>query len=306
MTDRDGRLRRRFRLATIIIGVVFIAELIGGFLTNSLALLSDAAHVFADVFALGMSWAAICLAALPPTDRRTFGYHRAEIFAAMINALSLLFIAGLILYEAVHRLLRPEEVHSLGMLVIAGVGLIANLAVAVLLHREDQANLNVRSAWLHVVGDALASVGVIIGGIIMLTTRWYIADPIISVGIAGLLVVGGWRVAAQSAHILLEGTPRDLSLEALQEAVESVPGVKGTHDIHVWSLCSDYRALSAHVVVDPQNTDDTRPLLEAVENLLRDEFNIVHTTIQVESVECEPQEHCHMTPPQARSNGHDH
>jgi cobalt-zinc-cadmium efflux system protein len=278
-------------------------ELVGGFLTNSLALLSDAAHVFADASALALSWAALVLACLPPTDRRTFGYHRAEIFAALINALSLLFVAGIILYEAVGRLLHPEGVRSLEMLVVAAVGFVANVVVVMLLRQEDRSNLNVSSAWLHVLGDAAASAAVMAGGAVMLVTGWFVVDPLLSMGIAGLLLVGGWRVAEQSAHILLEGTPRDLSLSQIQEAIEAIPGVSGSHDLHVWSLCSDYRAMSVHVVVEPQATDDTGTLLRQIETVLRDRFNIVHTTLQVESIECHPQEHNHVV--SARFHGAD-
>lgn len=306
MGDRDVQLRRRFRLATLIVSVVFIAELVGGFLTNSLALLSDAAHVFADVFALAMSWAAISLASRPPTERSTFGYHRIEIFAAMINALSLLVIAGMIAYEAIHRFIQPEQVLSLQMLIIATVGLAANLSVAVLLQGDDRSNLNVRSARLHVIGDALASVGVIVGGVVMLVTGWYIVDPIISVGIAALLVAGGSRVAAQSGRILLEGTPPDLSLASIREAIESIPGVQGTHDIHVWSLCSDYRALSAHVEIQTQSTDDTHSLLQAINAILWEKFRIAHTALQFESVACKPQAHLHDLPAVTSTRLHSH
>jgi cobalt-zinc-cadmium efflux system protein len=276
------RLQGKFKIAVGLTAVILIAEVAGGILTNSLALLSDAAHVFADVFALSLSWVAIYLSTLPPTSKRTYGYHRAEVFAAFINGVSLIAIACWIFYEAAHRLMKPEEVKSLQMLIVAAVGLLVNLGVALIFMKESHDNLNVKSAFLHVLGDALSSAGVIAGGVIMYFTGWYVADPILSFAIGLIILIGAGRVTYEALHILLEGTPKNIDINNVAASIEKLNFVKDVHDLHIWSICSDYAALSAHVYVDAQSIRAVQNALGSINNMLRDKFGIVHTTIQLE------------------------
>ena len=262
--------------------MILIAEIIGGILTNSLALLSDAAHVFGDVFALCLSWVAIYLSTLPPTSKRTYGYHRAEVFAAFINGVSLIAIAGWIFYEAVHRLMEPEPVKSLPMLIVAVIGMLVNLGVALIFMKESHDNLNVKSAFLHVISDAMASAGVIVGGVIMYFTNWYTVDPLLSFAIGAVIIIGAVRVTYAAVHILLEGTPKNINIEEVAASMEEFNFVKDIHDLHVWSICSDYSALSAHVFVDVQSIRAVQNALGDINKMLSDKFGIVHTTIQLE------------------------
>jgi cobalt-zinc-cadmium efflux system protein len=215
-----------------------VAEVIGGIWTNSLALLSDAAHVFLDLFALILSLAAIKLASYPVSDTRTFGWHRTEVFASFINGASVFLMALGIFYEAWGRLFNPQEVKSLPMFIIAAIGLAMNLVAAGALHSHSHDDLNVHSAFLHVIGDAAASVGVIAGGVVMYFTDWYVADAIISIGIGCVIFWGAWRVMREAAHILLEGVPRGLSTAEVAEAINGVEGVNAVHHMNLWAICS--------------------------------------------------------------------
>jgi cobalt-zinc-cadmium efflux system protein len=277
-------LQHRFVLSLGISALIFVVELAGGFWTGSLALLSDSAHVFLDFFALAFSSIALRVASLPADDRHTFGWHRLEVFAGLANGITLFAITIAILYEAWQRIHTPIAVHSSEMLVIAVVGLIANLITAHLLKEHHQHDLNVHSAFLHVVGDALSSVGVIIGGIIMLFTGWVIIDPIISMLICIFLFVGSWRLLRSSLHILFEGTPEGISLSEVVRAIMEIDGVRNVHDLHIWSICSGYPALSVHICSDFGNTTDEQ--MSAIKNILQERFGIEHTTIQFESVNC--------------------
>jgi cobalt-zinc-cadmium efflux system protein len=277
-------LQRRFVLSLGISGLIFIIEFAGGFWTGSLALLSDSAHVFLDFFALALSYIAMRVSTLPADDRHTYGWHRLEVFAGLANGITLFVITIAILYEAWQRIHAPIAVHSGEMLVIAVVGLIANLITAYLLKEHHQHDLNVHSAFLHVVGDALSSVGVIIGGMVMLFTGWVIIDPIISVLICIFLFVGSWRVLRSSLHILFEGTPEGITLSEVERAIAEIDGVRNVHDLHIWSICSGYPALSVHICVDFEGTTTER--LSVIKNLLQERFGIEHTTIQIESANC--------------------
>jgi cobalt-zinc-cadmium efflux system protein len=276
------RLQGKFKVAVGLTAAILIAEVVGGILTNSLALLSDAAHVFGDIFALALSWTAIYLSTLPPTSKRTYGYHRAEVFAAFVNGVSLIVIASFIFYEAVHRLVEPEPIKSLQMLIVATLGMLVNLGVALNFMRESRDNLNVKSAFLHVLSDAAASAGVIVGGVIMSFTGWYVVDPILSLAIALAIIIGAIRVTYAALHILLEGTPRNIDVNDVAARIEELNFVKDVHDLHIWSICSDYAALSAHVYVDVQSIRAVQNALGSINDMLRDKFGIVHTTIQLE------------------------
>jgi cobalt-zinc-cadmium efflux system protein len=274
----------KFRFAVICTALVLVFEIIFGILTNSLALLSDAAHVFADIFSLVISWFAIYLSALVATGKHTYGYHRAEVLAAFFNGLSLLAIATWIFYEAARRFMNVPEVKSFPMLIAAFIGLVANLIIVWIFRGESHQNLNVRSAVLHVIGDALSSVGVIVGGIIMLLTRWYIVDAILSCVIGLVILFGAWRVVSESVHILLEGSPRNANAESIAKSLLSIESIKDVHDVHIWAICSHYNSLTAHVLIDKKDTHTMQDILQKINDILHDKFGIRHSTIQLETV----------------------
>ena len=282
----DSSISRGFRLAIALTVVTLVAEVAGGFWTNSLALLSDAAHVFMDLVALGLSLLAIRLARVPASDTRTYGWHRAEIFASLINGLTLLIIAAGILHEAWQRFFHPEAVKSKEMFVIATVGLIMNLVAASALHRHAHDDLNVRSAFLHVVGDAIASVGVIIGGVVMLYTNWYVVDAVVSAAIVVIIAFGALRLLREAGHILLEGVPPGIDLNTVVARMRGVAGVNDIHHLHVWSICSHITALSAHIDVEPEYRQRQGEIVGALEELLEHDYHITHTTLQVECSRC--------------------
>ena len=282
----DRGITRGFVIAIGLTAVTLIAELIGGFWTNSLALLSDAAHVFMDLFALVLSLTAIQLARFPASDTRTYGWHRAEILASLINGTTLLLIAIGILGEAWNRLIHPEAVKSKEMFIIATIGLIMNLVAAGRLHGHSHDDLNVRSAFLHVVGDAIASVGVIIGGIIMLYTGWFIIDALISVAIVLIISWGAIRILREAGHILLEGVPKHIDINEMVARMKAVTGVNNVHHVHVWSICSHITALSAHIDVEPDYRLRQSEIIGNLEELLEDKFHITHTTLQGECSKC--------------------
>jgi len=273
-------------VAIALTAVTLVAEVVGGFWTNSLALLSDAAHVFMDLFALVLSLLAIRLARFPATDRRTYGWHRAEILASLVNGLTLLLIAGGIFTEAWSRLLHPEAVKSREMFIIASIGLAMNLLAASCLHRHAHDDLNVRSAFLHVLGDALASLGVIAGGIVMLLTGWYEVDAAISVLIVAIIAYGALRLLREAGHILLEGVPRHLDLNRVLARMQAVDGVNDIHHLHVWSICSHITALSAHIDVAPAHRHRQGEIVAALERMLDHDFHITHTTLQADCSRC--------------------
>ncbi len=227
-----GLARNSLRLAFFLTLIILIAELVGGFLANSLALLSDAGHVVTDIFALGLAWFATIQAEKPANARKTFGYHRVGILAAMVNAVTLIVIAFAILLEAIQRFQHPEPVQPLIMFLAAGIGIVLNLYIGFGLMQEAN-NLNVRAAMLHVFGDVGASVGVIVAGIIILLTGWTFVDPLLSVGIAVLIAVGAWRILRETTDILMEAVPRGLSMQNLVKDMRSVEGVQDVHDLHV-------------------------------------------------------------------------
>jgi cobalt-zinc-cadmium efflux system protein len=282
----DRSISRGFGLAIALTAITLVAEAVGGFWTNSLALLSDAAHVFMDLFALVLSLAAIKLANRPATDRRTYGWHRAEIFASLINGLTLVFIAFGILHEAWGRFLHPEAVKSKEMFIIATVGLVMNLLAAGRLHGHAHDDLNVRSAFLHVLGDAVASVGVIIGGLIMLFTGWYVLDALISVGIVLVIAWGSVRLIREAGHILLEGVPAGVDVNEVVTRMKEMDGVNDVHHLHAWSICSHISALSAHIDILPEYRLRQGEIIGEIENMLEHDYHITHTTLQGECSRC--------------------
>jgi cobalt-zinc-cadmium efflux system protein len=280
------RIERRFLLSLALTGLIFLAELVGGLLTRSLALLSDSAHVFLDVFALGLSYATMRLASLPPNDRHTYGFHRFRVLAALANGATLLLVAFEIFREAVTRFRNPEPILAGPMLVVAVIGLVVNLVVAYLLRGHGHDDLNVRSAFLHVLGDALASVGVIVAGVVIVLTGWTLVDPLVSVLIGIIVLAGSGNILRQALHILVEGVPRGLTATQVAEAMHGLPGVSKVHDLHVWAVSPGYVSLSAHVVLDDQSLSESQSVMDELKKTLSKRFGIEHTTIQFECESC--------------------
>ncbi|MDD5285234.1 MAG: cation diffusion facilitator family transporter [Desulfuromonadaceae bacterium] len=286
MSHIDNAISRRLIFAITLTAITLIAEVIGGIWSNSLALLSDAGHVFLDLFALTLSLAAIKLAAQPPSDRHSYGWHRAEVLASLINGLTVFLMAIAILYEGSKRLVAPEMVQTTPMLVIAVLGLIANLSSAKALHGHSHDDLNVKSAFLHVLGDAAASVGVIAGALLMRYTGWYQADPIISIAIGLLILAGAGRLLREAVHILMEGVPRGMSVDRVAVCIRGIDGVSDVHHLNIWAVCSHIFALSAHVEIEPEYDGKREELLHRIEHELAHEFHITHTTIQFDCTSC--------------------
>ena len=261
-----------------------VVEVIGGVLTNSLALLADAGHMLSDAAALGLSFFALKLGERKASHAKTFGYKRFEIIAAGLNGLTLILISLYIFYEAVHRFTNPPEVQSTGMLIISIIGLLVNIVAAwILMSGEKDENLNVRSAFLHVLGDMLGSVGAIVAALLMIFFGWGMADPIASLIVVILIIISGWRVLKDSFHILMEGAPAQIHLEEVKDSLRKIANVKEVHDLHIWSITSGMPMLSCHISIMEKTAHDT--VLREAQVILHDHFGIEHSTIQVESNE---------------------
>jgi cobalt-zinc-cadmium efflux system protein len=313
INENDQKLRRRLKGAASITALIFFVELVGGYMTNSLALLSDSAHVLMDVLALSISWFAHYVSTMPPTAKRTYGMHRFEVFASLINGLSLLIIALFIFYKAFGRVFSPQEVESVGMLAIAVIGLLVNLFVALYLRGFATGDLNVKSAYFHVLGDAAASVGVIVGAVIIYYTNWYLADPLISMLIAAIVFVGAINIVREATHILLEGTPSEIDLNEVAQDIKDLDCITGVHSLHIWSLCYNIYALSAHIEVslDPKLCGGNKSIFDQVNELLAQKHHIFYTTLQAECTGCDSKEllrnvEHHNGPNGSVSSGHGH
>ncbi|WP_139234805.1 cation diffusion facilitator family transporter [Alicyclobacillus macrosporangiidus] len=270
----------KMKTAFFLTLVILIVEVIGGLISHSLALLSDAGHVLTDIAAIGLSWFALKQEEKPSNEKMTYGYYRSGILAALINGMTLILITGWILWEAYGRFQKPEEVTPVWMFVSAGVGLLMNLYLGLGMRKEE--DINVKSAVFHMLGDAAASAGVIVGGIIILVTKWYVVDPILSVLIALLIAFGAWKIVWQSVVILMEGTPKGIDFQKVVDEIKLVPGVQHVHDVHVWSITSGKNALSCHVVLDGDMTiRDSQKILRDMEHRLL-HMGIGHVTIQTE------------------------
>ncbi len=269
-----------------ITAVVMLAEIIGGLLANSLALLSDAGHMLTDVLALGLSIVAMKFAQKSPTASKTFGFYRLEILAAFFNGMLLLFVSFYIFYKAYHRLLYPEEIKGLFMIVVAVIGLLANGAGLIILRKSAFKNLNVKSAFFHIIGDTISSGGVIVGGLLILYTGWHLVDPIIGIFIGILILRGAYGLVKESIDIFLEATPKDINTEELLDDLNKIKGVKEIHHLHLWAITSGINAMSAHVLIDDLLTSRSAHILNEIQTLLQEKYNIKHSTIQFESDLC--------------------
>ena len=262
-----------------------VAEAIGGWLTNSLALLADAGHMLTDVGALSLTLFAIWFASRPATSQKTYGYYRSEILAAFVNGVALVLLSFWIIYEAVRRLSDPPALAGEHLTLIAAGGLIVNIIAAFLLHSSHKHDLNIRGAFLHVIGDLLGSVAAMAAGLLVLLFGWLWADPAVSIVISLIIIASAWRLILDSVNVLLEGTPRHISLAAVETAILETPGVGGVHDLHVWTISSGIDALSAHISHDDSVAHSE--LLAVVRGKLHDLFGIDHLTIQMETLELE-------------------
>ena len=288
-------------VATILTFVFCLGEAAVGYFSNSLALMADAGHNFADALALALSAFAIWMATKPADSQRTFGYHRVGILAALVNAVGLVVMAGAIFWEALLRLKAPEAVQSGPMIWVALLAIILNSGIAWWLSRAAKEDLNIRGAYLHMLGDAAASFGVVIAGIIIAFTGAYIADPIVSMVFAGLVLWSSWSILSESIHVLLEATPVGLDLAKVEQAIRGVAGVLDAHDLHVWTVSSGLIAGSCHIVVADQTVSHGQRILQNVAHMLEHDFKINHCTIQVEAEDCGGHEHAaHST------HGHAH
>ncbi len=285
----EGTGARALVLAAALTGGMMVAEFVGGWWSNSLALISDAGHMLTDVGALLVSLAALKLAQTPADARRTFGWQRTEILAALFNGVTLLALSAYIVYEAVPRLLHPEPIQSGIMMAVAAVGLLVNVAGFFLLRPHSKENLNIRGAMLHVLGDLLSSVAVLVGGAFVWWKGWTWIDPVLSLLIAAVIVNGAVRVTREALGILLEFAPAHVKPAEVEALILAQPGVRGLHHLHLWSLSSRRHALSAHLLVDDRRVSESDSLLAELRRLLHDRFDIDHATFQLEHRTCEDQ-----------------
>jgi cobalt-zinc-cadmium efflux system protein len=280
--DPSGNKKGLMIALIITVGIMFL-EFFGGLITNSLALLSDSGHMLNDASSLALSLVAVWFATKPASPNKTYGFHRFEILAALLNGVTLFVVAGFIIVEAYGRFFEPPTVASGSMMLIACIGLLANVASAWSLMRKGDVknNINLRSAYLLVLGDALGSVGAIIAGLVMMIFGWYIADPIISVLVALLILRGAWGIIKHTVHVLMEGTPITVNPTEVKAVLENIEGVINVHDLHIWTITSGLDSLSCHLLIKDQE-DDQRILQQAIQ-LIGERFKIQHTTIQVET-----------------------
>jgi cobalt-zinc-cadmium efflux system protein len=284
--DHSDLTRSRLRQAFLLTALILVVEALAGYFSHSLALLSDAGHILTDVVALGLAWFAVAQARRPADARRTYGYHRVGILAAMANGATLLLIVAAITYEAARRFAHPEPVQG-GVVIVSALAAIAVNAYIALRLRGGGQNLNVRAALLHVTGDLAASVGVVVSGVLIVFTGWLYADPLISVAITALIGWSAIRIVFHTLNVLMEGVPSGINLKEVDRTIRATAGVDSIHDLHVWSLSGDQIALSCHVVVPEELlAADSEHLVRRVEEAVCERFRIGHTTIQVEA--CHP------------------
>ena len=292
--------KRKLILSLVITLIVMVVEIVGGIFTNSIALISDAGHMFTHAFAIIISLVAIIIAQKPPCHHRTFGSYRAEILGAFINGLFLLVVVGIIIYEAVKRILEPVEVVALHMLAIALLGLAVNLTSIYILRGSHKHDLNVKSVFYHMVGDAASSVGIVVGGVVIFYTGWNIIDPIISLGISALIVIWAWSILKQSTRILLEMTPSGLNIDTIEEDLESrFPEIENLYHAHLWTITPDMLVFSAHVklcdscLTIPKQSE----LITRMEEHLREKYDVIETTFQIDDTDGE-EDSCRFAQPE--------
>lgn len=289
MSDDHARQNnniKRVQIALVLTGTFMLVEVAGGILSGSLALLADAGHMLTDTMALALSAIAFRMSSRPADEKRSYGYQRFQILAAFVNGLTLLVIVGWILVEAMQRIMQPSPVMAQTMLIVAAAGLVVNIVVFLVLHGGDQDNLNMRGAALHVLGDLLGSIAAVTAALIILYTGWMPIDPLLSVGVAMLICRSAWHLVKRSAHILLEGAPEWLDRDSMQgRLVEHVPAINSIHHVHVWGLTQQHLMLTMHVALK-SNPPEPTTVVRSIKRVLREEFGINHSTIEIETDDC--------------------
>jgi len=275
--------QRKLKLTMAITGSVMVVEVIGGILTRSLALLSDAGHMFTHFFALAVSFAAIRIACTPPCHHRTFGFYRAEVLAALFNSLFLFAVTAYILYAGVKRLAHPEPVLGLQMLVVAAIGLVVNVVSVLILRGSARDDLNIKGAFLHVMADTVSSVVIIVGAIVIYFSGWNVIDPLLAIGISAVIAVWAWGLLKDSVNILLEVAPRGVTVDGVSaELRKAIPEIREIHDMHIWVITSNMYSLTAHIALNPVAAEAVGGILERINRLLDEKYDIEHTTIQID------------------------
>lgn len=308
--DHGSALTGRRLVLSMVITLAFVlGEAIAGYFSNSLALLSDAGHNFADALALILSWYGLWMAQRPSSDKHTFGYHRVGILTALVNAIALVLIALFVFWEAISRLRHPEPVQSTPMIVVALIAILVNTLISLWLRKAAKKDLNVRSAYMHMLGDAISAAAVVVAGIIVAFTGGSIADPVVSILIGLFILWSPWGILKESVNVLLEGIPEGMDMWSVEQAINEVPGVRAVHDLHVWTVGSGMVCCSCHITVEEQSVRSGENVLREVTRKLEHDFEIAHTTIQVEAEGCEPNDmYCIMKLARGASaaNSHDH
>lgn len=308
VASNDRAMKRVLKISLAATALYVVATLFFGIRSHSLALISEAGHNASDMLALVLSFVAVYFQTRPATDRKTFGYQRAGVLAAFVNALTLIVLSGWIAISAIQRLYHPVTVQPKIMMYVAAAGVLMNGAIAGLLWKFSR-DVNIRSVFIHMLGDTLSTAAVIVGGLGILLSGMQWIDPLLSLLIAAMIVWSSWSIVRETLNILLEGTPRNLSLAAVRNSIAEVRGVSDVHDLHVWSLGSNSHALASHVTVEEISLADCSVILETIRKRLREKHHIAHTTIQFETCPCETEQDCCAPPdtqPVLAPHGHDH
>ncbi|WP_317890430.1 cation diffusion facilitator family transporter [Granulicella paludicola] len=301
----SGGMQRILKFSLLLTALYIAATLFFGLRAHSLALISEAGHNVSDFAALGLSFVAVWLQTRPATDTRTFGYQRAGVLAGFVNALSLMVLAAWILIAAIGRFFHPVTVEPHLMMIVAAAGVLMNGAIAALLYKFS-GDVNIRSVFLHMLGDTISTAAVIVGGFLIQLTHLQWIDPVLSVIISGMILLSSWGIVKETLHILLEGTPKSLDLGEIRAAMQSIEGVVNVHDLHIWSLTSQSHALACHVQVIEMQLADSETVLERLNHELRDHHGIHHTTIQIEVTDCPTVDGCSSPPVPDVIDGHSH
>jgi cobalt-zinc-cadmium efflux system protein len=307
--DHGTSLTGRRLLLSVLITIVFVVvEAATGYVSNSLALMSDAGHNFADALALILSWYGLWIASRPSSAKHSYGYHRVGILTALLNAVTLVVIALLVFWEAITRLRHPEPVQSTPMIVVALIAILLNTVISLWLRKAAKHDLNVRSAYMHMLGDAISAAGVVVAGVVVAFTGASIADPVVSILIGLLILWSSWGILKESVNVLLEGIPEGMDMWSVEQTINDVHGVLAVHDLHVWTVGSGMICCSCHITVEEQSVRSGENVLRAVTKELEHEFGITHTTIQVEVGGCEPNDmYCVMkVAGRGAGEAHDH